>query len=117
MKLRSLENDCANIGDTEKEAFIRFGELTGFTSVNSNLSDSLSFSKHRNPQNGGYSLCSRYFGVLDPLVFGGIGNKYYLALKDIREAFVDIKRSFLEIEIAQTVGAYGNQILFLRIER
>jgi hypothetical protein len=116
VKLRSLEDDGANICNAEEEAFVSFGKLARLTSVDSNLSNGLSFLKHGNPENGRYSLCQCYFRILNSFVFGGIGNEYHFAVKDIREAFMDIKRAFLEIEVAKTIGAHGNQILLFRVE-
>jgi hypothetical protein len=39
-----------------EKAFIRFGELARLMSVNSNLSDSLSLPKYRNPDYRRYSV-------------------------------------------------------------
>jgi hypothetical protein len=116
MKLCSLKHNGANIGDTEEKTSVSFGELVRLAGIDPNLSDGFSFVKHGNAKDRRYSLCQCCFGVLNSLIFSGIGDEHYFAVKDIREALADIERTFLQVDVAQTIGADGNQISFLRIE-
>jgi len=98
MKLCSLKDDSTYIGDTKEEAFISFGELARLASINSNLPDSLSFSKYRDPEYGCYSLCLCYLGMLNSFIFGSISNKYYFSIKDVRKAFAGIEGALFKVK-------------------
>jgi hypothetical protein len=117
MKLCSFKYNGTNIGDTEEETLVSFGELMRLTSVNSNLSTRFSFAEYGNSENRRYSLFQGRLGILNSLVIGGIGNKYHFTIKDIRKTLVDVKRAFLQIEVTQTICSHSNQIFLLRIER
>jgi hypothetical protein len=95
MKLCSLKDDSAHISNTEEKAFVSLRELARLTSINSNLSSSFSLPKYRNPKYGRYSLGLCSLAILNSFILGRISNKYYFAFKDIRKAFVGVKRALL----------------------
>ena len=84
-----------------------------FTGVDPDLSNSLSFLEYGEAEYRGYPLRLCYFGVLDSFVFGGVGDDNHLAIKNLRQALLSIKRALPKVEVAQTMRTHGDQV-FLR---